>query len=262
MAIENLRILENNLLTGTSVTVTASTAVVTLPGTNAVSPNRRKVWRATGSSSETLTFDLGAAYDVSTVALISSNLGTTGTVSVLGNTADSWGSPAFTSSDFTPYDQAFTGTLLFYFPVKNYRYWRIVLEDPSNSAAVEVGVAWLGTWAKMERNFGFGWDLEQMDLSKVDYATDGTPYTDELSSYKLVTLSFSFLTEGWALGTLARTLQRVGIKRDIILALFPESDGSPTSERATNLYGRFLRLPIKNESYLRHGFTTTFRESL
>lgn len=114
----------------------------------------------------------------------------------------------------------------------------------------------------MERNFAFGWDLEQVDLSKVDYATDGTPYTDELSSFKLVTLSFGFLTEGWALGTLARTLQRVGVKKDIILALFPESDASPTSERATNLYGRFLRLPIRNESYLRMGFQTTFRESL
>lgn len=258
----NLRILENNLVLGTAVTVTASSAVVTLPGTNAANPNRRKLWRATGSSSETWTIDMGAAYDVNALGLISSNLGTTGTVSLLGNTADSWGAPAFTSSDFTPYDQTFTGVLLFYFPTKNYRYWRIVLEDPDNSSTIQAGVAWLGTWAKMERNFAFGWDLEQVDLSHVDYATDGTPYTDELSSFKQVTLSFGFLTEGWALGTLARTLQRIGIKKDIILALFPESDASPTSERATNLYGRFQRLPIRNESFLRMGFQTTFRESL
>lgn len=76
----NLRFLNNNLIFESGVTVTAgSSAYVSLPASNILDSNRKKVWRS-GGNHGTLNFDLGTAQRANAFGLISSNLGTTGTV--------------------------------------------------------------------------------------------------------------------------------------------------------------------------------------
>lgn len=258
----NFRIFDNNLCWGTSTTVTVNTAVTTMPGTHILNDNRNKVWRTTGTIG-TAVIDLGAAGTVNAIGLISSNMGTAGTITVQAHTSDSWGAPAFTPTVMTPYDNSYTGVLLFYFTSSTYRYWRVILDNPEQSY-VELGGLWLGTYVAFERNFKYGWELTENDLSTTNYAI-GRPYTYQYDSYKEVSLQVSMLSEGWIWGTIMPVMNRIAGKQDILLALMPErtaAEGTAT-EFNTNLYGRLSpQIQVVNDRYLRYTWTGLFRESL
>lgn len=260
------RLFENNLLFATSATAILSDAEPTLPGTNLLQANRNKVWRTNiGTTTATAVFDLGAAYDVSAFALISSNLTTSGTVTIQGNTADSWASPAFSSGELSIYDGSYTGVLLWYWRTKNYRYWRMILDDPSNpNYYIEAGVAWLGTYIESPRNFVYGWNEEIIPLSRISYADDGTPYTEELESYKNIVLDVRFLSEEWTRTILMPLLKRNVVKKDMIIALFPErrADEGTAIEHSTNYYGRIMTARTIHTGYQRYEWPQIlFRES-
>lgn len=147
----NLRLLDNNLLFGTGVTVTTSSAFVSLPATHVLDANRNKVWRANGTIG-TLVFDLGAAQNVTALGLVSSSLGTAGTVIIQANSSDSWGAPAYNSGVLNP-STTQTGVQVFFFANKFYRYWRLVLEgipvsgtgrNSAQSGTFSIGNTWTG----------------------------------------------------------------------------------------------------------------------
>lgn len=125
----NLRLLDNNLLFGTGVTVTGSALHSSVPPDHVLDANRNKAWWS-GGTSGTLVFDLGAAQNVTALGLVSSNLGTTGTVIIQANSSDSWGAPAYNSGILNPTAPP-TGAQVFFFANKFYRYWRLILEGIS-----------------------------------------------------------------------------------------------------------------------------------
>lgn len=264
--VNNFRIFDTNLCFLDNVSVVASTEVVTLPGTNILSGNRRKVWRSTGTAQQTLTLDLGDIFSVNSVGLISSNIGTAGTITILANTSDSWGTPAFNSGTLTPYNDDYTNVLLYYFSgTQSYRYWRITLNDPTNADGYyQLGVAWLGTYISFERNLVYGWDSETIDLSNVEYAVDGTPYTDVLGSYKIINLTVNQMSEGWVFGTMMPLMKTISGKKDVLLAIMPERAGSenPITERNNNYFGRIIKQgPLRNNNFQKYTWAMTFRES-
>ena len=262
----NLRIFDNNLCLGTSVVLSISSAQTTVPGTNILQPNRKQVWRSiSGTTAATAVFDLGAARDVNTFGLVSGNLGTAGTVTVQGHTADSWATPTYNSGALAVYDNDYTGVLLYYLgATKNLRYWRAILDDPGNADNyLEAGVAWLGTYSAMERNFSYGWEIEPVSLSRTVYALDGTPYTDEMGEYRRIALDVKFLTEEFAVTTFLPLIKRVSDKKDVILALFPERRGDEGTalEHGLNFYGRIEGPRLRNTSSWRWGVSLSFRET-
>lgn len=258
----NFRIFENNLCLGTAATVTVNTAVTTMPGTHILNDNRNKVWRTTGTIG-TSVIDLGAAYAVNGVGFISSNMGTSGTFTVQANSADSWGAPAYNSGGTNPYDDTYTGVILHYpASLQTYRYWRIILNNPGQSY-VELGALWLGTYVAFERNFLYGWELNENALSRTEYVI-GHPYTYGYPSYKEASLSVRHLTESWVWGTLMPMMSRAAGKQEMLLALMPQrtaAEGTAT-EHALNLYGRIFSPRVVNDRYLVYTWSALFRESL
>lgn len=262
----NLRIFDNNLCGGTAVTIAVNSAAISLPGNNALNPNRRKTWRtAIGTTTGTAVIDMGAAKDWNVLAIVSGNIGTAGTVTIQGGTADSWVAPAYNSGALAAYDDDYTGVMLFWLgSTKTLRYCRVILDDPGNADNyLDVGVLWLGTYTAMERNFSYGWEIEPVSLSNTAYAVDGTPYTDEMDEYRRFQLDFKFLTEEFAVRTFLPLVNRVAIKRDVIMALFPErrTDEGTAIEHSLNFYGRIEGPRTRNTSSWRWGASLSFRET-
>lgn len=133
----------NNLIDAAGVVFTASSEVDTLPGENIAHEFRAVPWRTgTSSAAENIVIDLGSAQAVTSVILFDHTLtsGDSG-ITLEGNTADSWGAPAFS--------QALTwasGTISQTFSTQTYRYWRIKFTKASAAVSRDIGRVFLGTY--------------------------------------------------------------------------------------------------------------------
>ena len=95
-----MRLFYNNLIDADGVVITPTSEVTTLPAENVAHDFRKRVWRTgTSTAAENVVFDLLTAQAVTSIILLDHTL-TSGDSSIVleGNTADSWGAPAFTTT--------------------------------------------------------------------------------------------------------------------------------------------------------------------
>lgn len=248
---------------GLKGTWTASSEVATLPATNLASAIRKKVWRATGKTSEWVKVDLGAAQAIDAVALISSNLSAGATITIEANTIDDFVTPAF-STTLTPWAATLTNVMVkFLAATQTFRWWRIVLADAGNAAAfVEIGVVVLSpilAFADAPQLLRY----QIVDPSPVVYSPGGTPFTWELDPYAVVELPYRFLAESLAFGDFQTAVRFAGRKLDLVLSLFPDGPSADDVSKATNLYGRLVELPpLEYQVPQKYDWPAVFRESL
>ncbi len=144
----NTRILYN-LDTWDAATVTGSSQANTdLVPANVLHDHVSKLWRTTGKASENIVFDLGAATNITVFSMFTFNLTASATVTLQANTADSWGSPAY-SQALTIATDADGNVLqrLVYFLDETYRYWRVTFADSGNAASyLQIGRIAAGTY--------------------------------------------------------------------------------------------------------------------
>lgn len=184
------RFMWNNLLD--SATLTASSASSTLPVTNLKNAQKTKVWRTgTSVAAEYVVIDLGSAQSVTCVILLNHNLTASDTLIALeGNSADSWGAPAFT--------QALTrraGAISAFFASQSYRYWRVKFTKSAAGQTRDIGRIFLGTYDELTQNASpDGLTIGIVDLSDVSKSSGGQSYADIKDYYHEIDLSIKAMS--------------------------------------------------------------------
>lgn len=110
---------------------------------NLLDLDRNTSWVSTGDSDESLTINFGSSKQVTAFVLADHNLTAGATVTLMGNTSSSWGSP--------PYTQTLTvADPLVVYLNKTYQYFRLRLQDSSNpDGYLKAAELYLGTYTEL-----------------------------------------------------------------------------------------------------------------
>ena len=209
-------------------TVTASSAVTSLPAANITNPWRTKVWRATGKSDEYVQFTLPSAQPVTQVAIFNHNLTSAATVTILAATNSSFSPTAVTTSGLT-YN---SGVLLHHFATtQSYQYWRIRVQDSGNSNNVELGFAFLGTHVDFDYRPGFS--LKPIHPAIVKRSWDNQKTTYQKSQYRAVGFNIG---DAQDISKLDNIIDTIGYGKNFVLILDP---GNNAFDEITDGYWRF-----------------------
>ncbi len=225
---KNIRFFDNQFITASNTTV--SSAEASYPFSNAVDTIRSKLYRPT-SNTWSLEWDFSYPAAISFLGIVG-QLGEVFTISEAAtitlkaeNIAASWTSPAFsetiTASDYGAFLQIDNST-------GGYRYWRLDVTDTDNPVANEVGYIYLGNHTEIEeRDINRGFDMSQIDPSKLMASVDGTEYADERQKFK----TFSNLGLGYMSGSDRRAVEQMFYEFGKTQPLFVSLD--PTLARST-----------------------------
>lgn len=194
--------------------LTASSQEAAMPAANVQDPRPTVVWRATGCSSEQIVFDLGAAKNLSVVALLGFNLTSGAQLSLQANSSDSWTSPPFDESlDYH------ADIIIQYFQQASYRYWRLLLADSGNpDGYIQAGRVWLGSLFEPARDISSDFSLRRVDPSSVVYSDSGSRIVACRTPYRLLQLRLPSTNEKPDFDAL---LGAVGKSGDFIVSLDP-----------------------------------------
>lgn len=121
-------------------------------------------------SPNTITIDLGAAKTIDSIALYDHNFTSGATITLKGNTSDSWSSPAF--SETIAYNA--NKILQFLASAQTYQFWQIQITDTANpDNYIEIGTLGLYEYMELSKTFGNGWDNPVSELVEVDQTQYG-----------------------------------------------------------------------------------------
>jgi len=280
---EKIIISSNNYVDDAS-TLTADSAVSTLPVTNLQDIQIVKVWRSNSATSAEINIDLGSQKIMDFFALIAHNLTTSATVRWrLSNdnfsttlydsgTLDAWapveqfgGSPwgVFTwgglpLADTISLYNASTFTLLPSAQIA--RYIKLNIADSTNAAGyVEAGRLIAGPAYQPTINYSNGVGFEFVDDSRVTKSRGGQVFVDEVRKYRRVTFTLNHLPESEIFNNVFNNIDRIkGVSKDVLVIPQPSDSATWLTQ---NIYGRLAEVgPIENTTLARYSRTITIEE--
>lgn len=206
----------SNVLQLAEVSISSSSEVISLPNTNITHPWRTKLWGATGKTDEYIQFKLPVAKDVQQIALFNHNFTVAATVTILGATNTSFSPIAVTTTGLT-----FNKDVLLhsFATPQNYQFWRIRIEDSSNSANVSLGFAFMGAFKEFDYRAGFQYKV-------IDPVTIVRSYDNQKAVYNKT----KFRAVGFNIGDhiniqeLQNIIDTVGFNKDFVLMLDPHNN--------------------------------------
>jgi len=153
-------------------TLTPSTANELYPVENLYSFRRAEQFRFTGNTSENLViFKGGLSFD--SIVIDSHNLTSSATVKIQANASDSWTSPTVditaTVADVISYVWA---------SVQSYDYVRILIEDPTNTAPIRLGIVFLAEAQRFKIRDGFITPYQPLGKAAFRSLDISMPYVD------------------------------------------------------------------------------------
>jgi len=165
-----MRLIVDNLVTAQGVAIAASSAATDYPISNLQNDRRGFEWRSTGVTSENIVFDMITTEPVNSVVLLWDKVGgikisSAATITIEANPVNVWTSPALSQAMTINEDWSVSS----YYPTsdQNYRYWRIVIEDPGNAYGyVHLSNIIIGKGIDIQ-NADKGFTLQNSDMSKV-----------------------------------------------------------------------------------------------
>ena len=103
-------------------------------------------FRFQSKTNQSILVDLSIATRVTLAAIFNHTLTAAATARIQANSSNAWGGglPYNWQMSWREHDQALRFS-------QNERWWRFLISDPANLAMPEIGVAWLGTWAKFNK---------------------------------------------------------------------------------------------------------------
>jgi hypothetical protein len=248
-----IQLCHNNLVD--TATITASSAVASLPASNVAQLWRSKPWRSTGCSSEWIKFDFGSAKAVRALVFVGHNLTSGATIKIQGNATDVWTSP---SIDVTlTYNAA--NVVYLWTADQSFRYWRITIADASNpDGYVQIGRVFLGPTTTPERNFT-RWSKEPIDPTTITRSYDGAESFDRRTAYDRLTFEFDRILPA-AFDTLAAA---VGVKTYFFIIADYDNALRTDGRHDLTRYCRLEAIPATSYSHLnRDDLTLTVLEAL
>jgi len=145
---------------------------------------------------EHITFDMITSEDVDSVCLLwpkedGIKLSSTAVLKVQANATNSWTSPAVDQT--LTINNTYVVASHFFSTPQSYRYWRIVIIDPTNAnLEVTLGVAVIGKSLDIQ-NPDIGFEFEVADQSKVVTNAFGNQYVDEYPSKSTLSIKYGLL---------------------------------------------------------------------
>lgn len=140
------------------------------PAAALIDMNRDRRLRSAGlDSPNAIVVDLGSAQTVQALIIMDHNISSGAVITLMGNSSNSWGSPAFSES-VTWVDKK----ILHYLSTsQTYRYWRLAIDDDLNGDGyIEIGELYLGPYLEPSKNFDNGYSRDAGALTN----SNSTPY--------------------------------------------------------------------------------------
>lgn len=160
--------------------------------------------------------DLGSAKAVSSIGIIG-NLTASATITIKGNTTESWASPAISESVI-----AYDRNLIEYFTEASYRYWRLEIADSSNpDGYIEIGRVFIGTYAQLP-GIRPEMSLAREDLSTREFSPTGQPFSVVRPQRISFNVDFPSITESERQDILD-AFKANGIHTPMVIAVWEES---------------------------------------
>jgi hypothetical protein len=220
----NVAVAFENLADGDAVVLTATSQVLFKPVSELLTLHVGRKWQGSGGNSDSVIVDLGSAQSFDTVALIGTNLMTTGTTRVRVSNTDPTGATGelYDSGALVgEVDEAY-GYLVTLLPAPvSGRYIRIDLTQ-TGVDAIEAGRLFVGLRESFEVNADFGWSYQWVDPSRVTKSIAGQSYVDSRQSYRVFEMSFSFMVEADRRGFVADIDRVSGRKSDLLWIVDPD----------------------------------------
>jgi len=191
------RILYNAASDLPSAVITSSSQGASNTDDNAVDDRVGKVWRTDSDTAEWLKFDLVVtSKKVDCVALLNHNLTSGATVTFEGHSADSWGSPTVeeTLTVATDADGNVIDRIVHYFTQDNLRWWRVVIDDGSNSDTyIQIGRVIFGEYYQVTRDLSADMRVERVDPSEGAKIPGEVPVLTQKARFRRIRSSFQFI---------------------------------------------------------------------
>lgn len=185
-----------NFATLDETDVTASDEDANFPASNLKHAFRSKRWRSPTLTSSNVVFDIQTAEPIDTVVLLwpkedGITLSNSAIVKIQANATDVWSSPSVDQT--LTIDNDYEVCSHHFSTDQEYRYWRLVIEDPGNpNGYLELGVIWLGKSIDIE-NAQNGFKFSRTDRSKKTRTEFGNVYSDLYPTLTSVDFQYEFL---------------------------------------------------------------------
>lgn len=186
-----MRFFYNNYADLGATSITSSSEGSTLVAANVQHKHKSKIWRsAEGNDEETITFDLGDAYTVTSTVLLGHNYASGYTIKSQGNDSDAWGSPSVNETltfDAGAIGKTFTGG--------SYQYWRVYVDknlaDPIGE--LDLGRVFIGAYITLPQPSHYNERTEDLSLSS--RTVGGQLYSYEKPYYRVFNLEYNSMSE-------------------------------------------------------------------
>jgi hypothetical protein len=120
-------VLYDNLIDKSTLYISSQAA--NFPATYIQDPRLVKAWHSLSTTSEWVTADASGAVTADSFSIIAHNITQAATITISGDPAQNWTSPAFSMT--VPYDPDIM--LAYFSSPQTYRYWRLSIADPTNA---------------------------------------------------------------------------------------------------------------------------------
>lgn len=219
-----MKFLTTNLVSEAATTIAASSSDVNFPASNLKHPFRSKRWRTTDNVSESVTFDFQTTEPVDSVVILwpkedGIKLTPSAVIRIQANATNVWTSPAV--DQVVSIDNTYSVASHFFSTDQNYRYWRLVVQDPLNAYTyIEIGMIWIGKSLSIP-NAQNGFKFSLVDNTKSTRTDFGHKYSDEYPQSSVVDISYKYLSYS-QVQILENAFRTNGSSDPVIVALDPE----------------------------------------
>lgn len=232
-----------------AASVTASSAVTNFPATN-VQDEQRTLYHEFNGKSGYYSVDFGDLKTINGLAIINHNMTTSASITVQAGT--SAGGSDLYSGVFAPWESlwgfgeggfglhGFGGYLSpsevgVYFPAGTLclielptsitaRYWKITVDDSTNSGNVRVGRLIMDSFWETERYPRTGMQNTPVDPSTVSYSVGGQAWRDNLTKFREAIITFEDVPESESYGLFYAMLLQVGVGVSFVADLIPDAE--------------------------------------
>lgn len=179
-----MRILYDNK--ADNAALSASTANANYPLSAIQERHLSRTFRTTSATSQTITFDLGSAVALKCISILGHNLTTSATITLSGNSSDSWASPPFTTTI-----TAVTRDIVHYFTESTYQYWQLAISDASLSY-IEIGRVFMGSYLQVTKPFINEYTEDYDENTVQNYSRGGQVYASKGVKIRQYQLTFPY----------------------------------------------------------------------
>jgi len=253
-------------------TITASTEAGSFSASNTQKQQRSKVWRSTSNTSQWIRADLGNAYRMNSIVVVSHNLSSNATLRFRASNSSSFATSLYDSGTIDAWEAAFATTgyasefadsegvptqdtidLLTYcgenpkvcrwevFEEVTARYVRIDVDDPGNTDAfVEIAYVYAGLCLRVQPDQLYGWQIWPNTIVRKHRAADGGFWIDNLYRHMRATANYGAQPEVNTTAFWHFLSSYVGKTKEFIVAFQP--DNLPKKFWYT-MYAKFVNPP-------------------